>query len=220
VTKSKPGRNGPGTPKDGAATSGDVASGLPWATREEYLEHTLNDLAEKLKAGNLLAGLYAVTFANDHDLELPRNVLAWLAHGCALYLGDRLDSLDAALELNARGAKNPKARRSKIVKRAQLLNSMFELQVRAGASVPEAAVLVSRLSADYKVTTLVTVYKQLGYEKTAAALSDATRVDPTAALARFPDTEPADEYRGEVAKAKAAIQSRYFEWRGSKGLSR
>lgn len=148
----------------------------------------------------LLKGLHR---ALSDAVPVPTFLANVLTDAIALYLSGRCKSMDEALGLSRPG-KPPRliAKQSHELRAA--LGRMFALQL-VGATVPQAALLVSRLSAEFTQTTLEDRYRRGGYSdrmKATRALGP-LGIDPAAVLADYPNTPR------EVAKAKASIRSMY-----------
>lgn len=223
----KAGPKGPATQVQTPATSGDVARPaidslldphqVPWpGVPEDRLASSSEDAAREFKrTKNPMFALYAAKLAAEGKLPLPRNVAQWLSDGIGYYLHGRqaaIDhagqrSLDRALGLKQPGRASPIRIKDDFTRKAAL-GRMLHLQL-LGATIAEAALLVSRLSPDHTRNTLESLYRRGGYTSVANAIKAArhSAEDPESALAEYPDSPP------EVMQAKAAIRAMYAKQR-------
>jgi hypothetical protein len=223
----KAGPQDPATPVQTPATSGDVAgptvdalldpSRVMWGSvPEDRLASSSEEAAREFKrTKNPMFALYAAKLAAEGQMPLPRNVAQWLSVGIGCYLHGRhaaLDragqrSLDRALGLKQPGHASPMRIKEDFTRKAAL-GRMLHLQL-LGATIPDAALLVSRLSPDHTRNTLESLYRRGGYTSIANAIKEArhSAEDPESTLAEYPDRPP------EVMQAKAAIRSMYAKRR-------
>ena len=168
---------------------------------EENVDDRLVQLDEAARAGDVLAGLRAVRIAVEFDRPLPRWTGSWLHSGLGLYLPGRRPTLDDALGLSKSGRADPRRALRDTHALLGALGRMFGLHLM-GATIDQAALLVSRLSPEFARETLRDRYARGGYGKEALALrrqypSPAPLVE--AALSEYPDNPI------EVREAKRAI---------------
>lgn len=158
----------------------------------------------------LLKGLH---WALSDSVPVPKHIADVLSSAISRYLEKRpgAETLDKALDLVRPGHLTRRAADKLAQARRAALGRMFALQL-VGASVPQAALLVSRLSPDFKPSVLEDRYRRGGYGarlKDTRAMVGRTELDPAGMLAEYPDA-PRD-----VARAKAAILAMYAKRRHS-----
>lgn len=113
--------------------------------------------------------------------------------------------MERALGLKGTGAGNVLARARREQEERASLSRMMELQ-SVGATIPQAAQLVARLSATFAPATLEYKYRRSGYSETAKKLRTMVRLELVhveKTLAEYPD-RPA-----ELVKIKTAIRGMY-----------
>jgi hypothetical protein len=164
-----------------------------------------------VEGGDLLVALHGVTVALEHGQPVPRRIAAWLNAAFGLYLHGRRNSLDEALGLKAAGRASPRRKEEESRTQKAALSQMLHLQ-SLGATIPEAALLVGRLSPDLKATTLEDRYRRSGYSQTAKEIKRAlahNHQDLDSALSQYPDTplearQAKERIRAMYAKSKAS----------------
>lgn len=170
-----------------------------------HVAQRLEELTDEFTRGDLVAGLLAVSISVNAGAVVPTKIAQWFANSCGVYLGGRASSLDEALGLRRPGKSNPRRARKESLERKGALGNMLYLHA-VGATIDQAAVLVSQLPPKFAESTLRDRYARSGYGATALQLRKeliTTRKDIERILSEYPDATLA------VKQAKAALRKLY-----------
>jgi hypothetical protein len=121
-----------------------------------------------LETGDRLEALVWIAFAAKNSLPIPPSVATWLSSGIREYLDGNVKSMDRALGLLSPEQKDGRVGLRKRGAMQLAMAKMFVLHV-AGATIDDAATLVSAITPGYTVNTLFGRYSHSGLGRKALA---------------------------------------------------
>lgn len=171
----------------------------------QHLAQALSDADRSFaETGDVMEALSWVAFAAKAGEPLPPRIGRWLYAALNAYRSGEARSLDAALGLKLTGKANP---RQRLLNRSKLQRALARMAVLhdIGATIEQAATLVSRLAPDSARTTLEDRYGRSGLGASRSPHRRWCIAEVRKVLSEFPDKPR------EAAQAKAAILRLYAE---------